>query len=611
MKKFLTLLLVCAFVISVTAQDRVLTDRGVAVKYEQIGPGQVSPYAGHSLVGQKSYSEVVIGDTWYDIQTLNWGCVMPRIYAYPDGTVGATWQGAGENLDPERGTGYNYYNGTEWGEPDPHVGNPDRTGTPSYAPWGPNGEIFCHYWHTGAGDEPIRFYKRATKGEGEWVETILNGPEGLSLVWHTMTTSGENHEYIHLLAYTYDAEYMGQTHALLYYRSSDGAETWDIDGEIIDGLGEDFFPSINSLSYTWANPVGSTIAFTYGFDQYGGLVFKSTDNGDNWEKIIAFRSEWDPLNPPGATDVFPSGVGSSAIALDSQGKAHVVFTRMNSYWNDAGDWYIYPMTDGLIYWNEDMPRLDTTTISTYTLEYLEEGGNLVGTIISSGPYTVSENQPGMATGACGFPNISITDDDKIFVAWSGVSPDYTTGGADPLFYRHIVMNASFDGGNWWNGQIDINTSVQWILSECVFPEMAPVVDDIVHVVFQEDNTPGTFDWPAEQTERTENRIYHMSFPISFFVGVEELPETPSLNVSQIHPNPAHGSARFIITLEVNADLSVTMINMVGQSVKMMDLGSLAPGKHPVELNLSDLKAGVYYLSVIGDGQQQTRKLVVR
>ena len=50
-----------------------------------------------------------------------------------------------------------------------------------------------------------------------------------------MMTSGDNHEHIHLLAYTYDTPVLGQENALLYYRSSDGGETWDPDGIIIEG----------------------------------------------------------------------------------------------------------------------------------------------------------------------------------------------------------------------------------------------------------------------------------------------------------------------------------------------------------------------------------------
>ena len=603
MRKILPFLFIIAFVSAGIAQDRVMTNRGIAVKQVQATPDLVRAHPQQTSIGQKAFSSVVIGDTWYDAQSINWGNVMHRIFAYPDGTVGAIWQSAGQNLDPDRGTGYNYYSNDEWGTPDPHVGNPDRTGTPSYAPWGANGEIFCHYWYTGSEPGPMRFYKRETKGEGEWVETVLNGPDELSLVWHSMTTSGSNNEHIHLLAYTYDADYMGQTNALLYYRSSDGAETWDIDGVIIDGLGEDYFPSINSLSYYWANSVGNTIAFTYGFDQYGGLVFKSTDNGDTWNKIEVFVSEWDPLDPPLDTDPFPSGVGSSCMALDSDGKAHVVFSRMVSYWNDIGDWYIYPTTDGLIYWNEDMPRLDTTTISSYTLDYLEAGGYLCGTIMSSEPPTYSENQPGYANAACAFPQMSIKGDNKIFIAWSGLSPDYSAGGTDPIFYRHINMNASFDGGNTWNGQIDINDEVTWILSECVFPVMSPVVNDMVHVVFQEDNIPGVYEWPAEQTEPTENRMQHMSFPVSFFVGVDE--------ISQIYPNPANTTASFGLKFEQSSNVSIDVVNVVGQLVKRIDLGTLNKGNHPVELQVSDMNSGIYYIAVTVGQRKSTQKILIQ
>jgi hypothetical protein len=100
---------------------------------------------------------------------------------------------------------------------------------------GPNGEIIALYQYV-VGSGSIKFYTRENKGVGDWIESTLAPPAGVSLVWHSMMTSGPNHEYIHLLAYTYDAAYQGQTNALLYYRSSDGAQTWDIDGVIIDGL---------------------------------------------------------------------------------------------------------------------------------------------------------------------------------------------------------------------------------------------------------------------------------------------------------------------------------------------------------------------------------------
>jgi len=49
--------------------------------------------------------------------------------------------------------------------------------------------------------------------------------------------------------------------------------------------------------------------------------------------------------------------------------------------NPPGAWYFYPTTEGMIYWNESMPMLDSTVISSYTLENLEAWGNLVGWVV--------------------------------------------------------------------------------------------------------------------------------------------------------------------------------------------------------------------------------------
>ncbi len=608
MKKFLLFSLILSLPCFIWAQGTVSDGR---VPYEEVylHPDQVLGGNG-DVIGQKLFDNVVIGTTWYDSQTVNYGNIMPRMWAYEDGTVGAIWMSAGEGLVPERGAGYNYYNGTEWGTPVPHVGPADRTGWPNYAPYGPNGEIIAVYRYI-ANEGPIWFFKRDVKGEGEWDFFQVNGPEGTSLVWHSMTTSGENHEYIHLLAESYDTPVAGQTNALLYFRSADGGTTWDPDGVIIDGLGIDYLPTINSLSYTWANPVGNTIAFTYGFDEWGGWVFKSNDNGDTWERITVFESVYDPLDPPTDTEPFGCGLGSSAVALDSEGKAHVVFNRMIRIF-EAGTGYYYPLNaDGLIYWNEDMEPLDTTIISSTGLENLMDGGYLCGYVFGYDPSVgveIPSGQPGYANSICGFPVISIDGNDNIFIASSNIAPDYSNG---TYLYRHIVANSSFDGGLTWNGMVDLNDDFQFIFSECAFPAMAPVVDNTIYFLFQEDDAPGTFEWPNEQPEANENEMYMMTVPKSFFVGIEENEVALNFELSQPYPNPAATQAVLNVVLQENSHVMVNILNATGQSVYFSDMGNLRKGSHQLRLNVENLPAGIYHCSVNVDGQAASRKIMVR
>lgn len=544
-------------------------------------------------------ADIVIGTTWYDGQALNYGNMMQRIWAFPDGSIGATWLSTGENLNPERGCGYNYFDGSAWGTENPHVGPDDRMGTPSYAPWGENGEIITQYKYV-AGSGPLKFYKRETKGEGDWQEVELSGPTGVSLVWQSMMTSGENHEHIHVLAYTYDIPYMGQENALLYYRSSDGGDTWDIDGEIIEGLGENYFLKINSLSYAWANPVGNTIAFTYGFDEFGGRVFKSNDNGDSWETIDVFTTPFLSTEPPTDTDIFPCGIGTSACALDSEGNVHVVFPRMRKIFQ-AGEASYYPYTDGLIYWNETMPVLDTTTISSYTLDYLEAGGNLIGSL----DLEIPGGQPTYYNAIWGFPQISIDAQNNLFVA----SSTLTTLTNGEYLYRHIFVNGSFDGGNTWEGQVDVNDNVFHIFSECAFPAMAPIIDDQVHIVYQEDNFPGMHEWALEH-EIVENKMVNLSLDKTIFVGINSQQAPLGFDLSDGYPNPAHGQVHFTLKLENSATVNLTLSNLVGQVIGTANQGKLLSGSNTLTLDVSDIQSGTYFCTVEIDNQKIVRKIIV-
>ncbi|MEZ5197146.1 MAG: hypothetical protein R2764_12285 [Bacteroidales bacterium] len=57
--------------------------------------------------------------------------------------------------------------------------------------------------------------------------------------------------------------YAGLERILVYSRSSDGAETWEIDSEIIEGMGSDYYTMFNGDTYDWATPRNNTLAFAW------------------------------------------------------------------------------------------------------------------------------------------------------------------------------------------------------------------------------------------------------------------------------------------------------------------------------------------------------------
>lgn len=119
-----------------------------------------NPYVKNS---NSFFDEVTVGNTRYDNQ--NNASMQNRLYLYNDGTLAATWIfGTGEPDYTNRGTGYNYFDGSNWGDI-PSVRIEDvRTGWPSYAPLGTNGEIVVT--HTAASG--LYISKRDQKGTGTW-----------------------------------------------------------------------------------------------------------------------------------------------------------------------------------------------------------------------------------------------------------------------------------------------------------------------------------------------------------------------------------------------------------------------------------------------------------
>ena len=577
-------------------------NKNLMLKHVKLHPDQMTHFNGE-LSDFRSTNGENIGTTWYDAQTINYGNVMQRIWAYSDGTIGATWTGMGPGAPgvPDRGCAYNYFDNTSWGEADLHVGPDDRMGPPCYAPWGENGEIVSQYKYI-ADEGPMMLYLRENKGAGEWQEIQLDGPEGVSLVWQAMITSGEENEYIHILAYTYDAVYMGQENALLYYRSSDGGDSWDIDGEIIDGLGEDYLLTINVLSYAWANPVGSTIAFTYGFDEFGGRLFKSDDHGDSWSIIEVFNSPFSGIDPPTETNMFPCGIGTSACALDSEGMAHVVFPRMRKAFA-AGEASWYPYTDGLIYWNETMDVLDTTVISSNTLEFLEAGGYLIGWLDET--LEIPDGQPNYANALWGFPQISIDAEDNMFVATSTI----TNEDNGEFNYRRIFVNSSWNGGLSWEGQVNVTNEVSQMFSECAFPAMAPVIDNEVHIVYQEDYLPGFHEWLDDHVA-VENLMVAISFDKDIFVGVEEEIKHSTIKLSEGYPNPVENLINFELKLNNKASVNMSLINIVGQIVRVENIGEQQAGIVTLSLDVSELMTGTYFCTIEVDHQKFSRKVII-
>ncbi|MBN1338319.1 MAG: T9SS type A sorting domain-containing protein [Bacteroidales bacterium] len=572
----------------------------------------------------KSYlaqEEEQIGTTIYDLQSNS--LLGNRIHLFSDGTLGAVWTFGLETPPnfPDRGTGYNYYDGSDWGPMPVTRIESIRTGWPSYAPYGEDGEIVASHDFTNGS---ITTLHRETKGAGSWIEwTPIAGPDNHDISWPRMTTSGVDHEIVHYVYTTWPVAnggtvYNGMDGALLYSRTSDGGATWDYLNVQLDGTTITNYNSLSADEYTWAEPRGNTIAFVCADAWHDMFVMKSADNGDNWEKIMVWEHPYPffDWNVTITTDTLWCPDMSADIAIDNTGKVHLVCGISRVAHFEVGTTYQYwPFTDGIAYWNEDM--LPFTAPDQHDAldawDVLIEDVNLIGWtqdinnngVIDLLPDIMSYRELGIST----MPNISVCADNDLIVTFSASTEGYDNGTYN---FKHVWVRGFENENDDWLDFYDLNTDLIHIFDECIYPVMAGSANDYFHVIYNADAEPGTA--LDEDHAYIENKIYYSRMLLSD-IGLNTIIGTDE-NVSSIemmsgnYPNPFSTNTTFRVTTTSKTSLRLEVYNVTGRKVKEVDRGIADRGVHLIDLSADGLAPGIYLYKVISGKESVNGKMMV-
>jgi hypothetical protein len=617
MKKNLLFALVLCIGLALSAQNiptvnGSLLEKTARVEYRKpttaINPfmnQQVSMVTNKGMLGP---DETELGETWYDLQSN--ASISNRLQVWDDGTMAAVWtRGIDATAFNDRGTGYNYFDGTEWAPWPTQRIQTNRCGWPSIAAWGPGGEISVA--HNGV--TSLEWSQRDFKGEGDWVQTNFLGPAGIEndLTWPRMVTSGENNEIIHMFVNSY-VEYMGQMTALLYSRSTDGGETWDPQNVILDGMGEDDYKELGADDYTMAAR-GNTVVMLHASDWADMFMMKSDDNGDTWEKTVIWEHpypffDWNTT----ITDTFFSVCNAANIALDFDGKAHVVFAINRVAHFEVGTTYtLWPLYDGIGYWNEDMETFsnDVNTLAPpqygYANSEMVEDVNYIGwmqDVDGDGVITLNDDimyyqQHGPST----LPTIGINEFGEIYVIYASTTETYEN---ETYNYKHLWMRSYSFGA--WGGFTDLTDAIQHIFDECYYPVIGEVTTSAVHYIFNVDISPG-LAWSDDHAWQ-QNRIIYGRYDIP--VGIDEGLDKQDISFS-LSPNPATERVMVEIGLKAPANVTVSLSNITGQLVKVIERNDAGAGTLSIGVEVSDLPAGTYVCTVQTGDRRATKKLIVR
>jgi hypothetical protein len=569
--------------------------------------------------GANGVTEAVIMNTFYDLQTN--ASLSNRMIAFPDGSVAATAIRGVEAMPdaPDRGTGYNYYDGSDWGDQPTARVEPFRSGWPSIAPLGDNGEILVSHGGIPFG---IHAYSRETKGTGDWTELglIADFPAPWEGTWPRIVTTGENNEIVHVVAADQDAAdlFISQ---VFYNRSEDAGQNWQ-GWENVPEVDFDFYNyNISADDYTMAAN-GNTVAILFASAWYDLFFVKSTDNGETWEKTVIWEHPYPTfdLETDITTDTLYTVDNSANIAIDDDGMVHVVWGtgRVLIEVPDGGAYTYFPYVGGIGYWNESMGEIPTNPENphkTMDPEYLESLGT--GMIVGWTPdlnnnevldvtlnFDVNYRTLGLSTQ----PAISIDNNGTIAIFYSAPNEERL----DESDYNYRSLYATYkDGiyGSWYYVEEDITAGFIHLFDEVYNVTSAPIAyDGTFHAMYQADNIIG-LEMDAETPANfTDNKIY-VSKITPVIIGVNEQ-INPVSELSSVYPNPVKNKMNVDVNLsKAVKNAKVEVHNITGQLI-YTESNSLFTGLNKVSVDVSSFDKGVYFFTLNIDGYKETKKFVV-
>jgi hypothetical protein len=554
----------------------------------------------------KSFSDFIIGNTEYDVQSNK--SVDTRIYLYPDNTIGAAFTyGLQASGFANRGTGYNYFNGTSWDAAPTTRIESVRTGWGSYASFN-NGEVVVA--HDGIKD--LIMNTRPTKGTGTWTQSTIVAPTGVEMTWPRVMTNGNS---IHILSTNYlDSD--GMESPIYYSRSTDGGSTWT--HQILPGM--DF--ASGQLGYAadhmaWAKPKNGVIAFIVGNMWHDIYIMKSTDDGATWTKILVF----DHPNPFTFQTMIPLDTtyvtdGLMSLEIDNTGKLHAAFGVANILVEDptSEEFSWFPFAGFLGYWNENMGIL-----TDMSFDAMDAAGAVIGDLLDldGDPTTfagwngtnfdqfVSYGNHGMVSQ----PQLTIDNNDHLYVTFAHVNETMLLD----TYFRHIWARKSIDGGATWSNYTEVTGGPAYEFFECVFGAMAKNSDNYIHMIFQSDDLPGlgvAAGGTPDHSIHNNNIVYIRVLKSDIGTTSADISEYNSINSVSIYPNPASDNVTIVIASPVKVNASLNMMNILGQSVMSQNI-DVRPGNNTVNLNVNNLPTGIYIVNVEAGKYRNSQKLIVK
>ncbi|MCB0706788.1 MAG: T9SS type A sorting domain-containing protein [Saprospiraceae bacterium] len=567
--------------------------------------------------------DVLIGQTIYDLQS-NYSS-SNRMSKDADGNIMAVWTQGFSSGDgySDRGTGYNRYDagtGNWMAPPSDRLENGVRTGWPNHVITDSGTEFIVN--HVFTSPEYRLHTLRREAGETNWTESDIPSDTPWGLLWPRAACSGET---IHVIGVTTSLVlggdlYEGVDLHPLYYRSSDGGATWEVQDFIIPGLDSSFMIR-NSADAYGIDARGDRVVVGM-FFQFGDTkVFISEDGGDTWSETrvhdfpidkyaidqgytVDDLPPYDPNQPDTLAMLTTDNCGH--VMMDNDGNVHLFYGQMYVLDDDLtdGNTSYFPGTSGLAYWNESFGP-DSVNIIADVLDLNGNDTIDIPDISNIALYYMSLSSMASA---------SVDANNNLYLAYSAVmeGPEFLDAD-DEQFMRHIFIIKSEDGGANWSEPYDaingttIGDPLFVPFVEAVFPHMLRDIDGDVLFTYQQDFQPGLalrgdMDLPGE------NNIIFSQIGEDL-VGQDAIDFVNKYNF-ELFPNPASDVATVQFELSDAATVRLELFDAMGHQIRIISSAQYAVGQQQEEIDLNGLAGGMYFVRMQIGPKSTVKRLMV-
>ncbi len=584
----------------------------------------------------------IAGDTWYDYQTN--GSLGKMIAVDPNGGVHITWM---DGLDDDliegvRRQKFNYYNPNgQWVfEDGNNADNADRSGYGCLCLTtedDPRALVFYHgRWDDDwRGLSSIDFFQ----GWGAFTQVLLPRfpdqiiyfPQGVMSVGGRIHVAFQRRDR-QMISYAYG--WINEDNGLPEY--------WDIPRQVGEThrttLRIAQSPINERVAIVWLRsrvgvPAPENWGTTKAYAMNNDLMLAWSDDGENWD----FDNPVDITqnNPPDPHLEGEYAYGDTLrpyanfdVTFDSDNNIHVVF--------DARGFWEQPVP-------EDEPPVDGITIDASYLFHWDEVTEEI-TPVADGWFAHKEvdddgeiirwpTPSGWLSNVCA-PSLAYAENGDLYCVFNYYPlEDYSV---EEYCNGEICATVSTDNGATWYLPTRI-TETRTHLAEVgeseseVFPTLADVVDDYLHISYEIDTEPGSVINDLEDRAEVATLcswIYHR-VPVediqreelwedgpSWHVEPVRVPDESHIDAPQaftlgpVYPNPFNAAADIGFSLTRSSDVNLTVYDLSGQALAVLHEGFTEAGHHRASWNASEMPTGIYFCRMEAGGLSESVKLVV-